>query len=67
MNEQIQLLNERVTQLEQELARLQSQVNGGSSSPWWDRVAGRFENDSTYDEIVRLGREYREAQRPEDE
>jgi hypothetical protein len=31
---------------------------------WWVDHAGRFANDPVFDEIVRLGREYRESLRP---
>ena len=38
-----------------------------ADQPWWDRIAGRFENDMAFEEIIRLGREYREAQVPEND
>ena len=31
---------------------------------WWRDDAGRFKDDPVFDEIVRLGREYRESLRP---
>lgn len=31
---------------------------------WWVEGAGRFKDDPVFDEIVRLGREYRESLRP---
>jgi hypothetical protein len=67
MSEELELLEKRVTQLEQEVLQLKSNASNGSSQPWWQRIAGRFENDPVYDEIVRLGREYRQAQLPEDD
>ena len=33
--------------------------------PWWEENVGRFANDPVFDEIVRLGREYRENQHPD--
>lgn len=30
-------------------------------TPWWIKVAGSFENDSTFDEAVRLGEEWRRS------
>jgi hypothetical protein len=33
---------------------------------WWRTTAGRFADDPDFDEIVRLGREYRESLRPTD-
>ena len=65
MSEELQLLQERVRQLELDVSFLKSQAADRESQPWWERIAGRFENDPVFDEIVRLGREYREAQRPE--
>ena len=66
MSEELQLLEKRVSQLEQEVCLLKSQATEPSGQPWWERVAGRFENDPAFDEIVRLGREYRESQLPEE-
>ena len=67
MSEELQLLQQRVRQLENDVSLLKSQAADRSSQPWWERISGRFENDPVFDEIVRLGREYREAQRPEGE
>ena len=67
MSEELQLLQQRVRQLEHDVFQLKSQAADRSAQPWWERIAGRFENDPVFDEIVRLGREYREAQRPEGE
>lgn len=50
----------RVTTLEEEMARLKVKLN----TPWWEKIAGTFDNDPTYDEAMALGRAYREAQRP---
>ena len=66
MTEQLQTLERRVAHLEQDVSRLKSQAAERSGQPWWERIAGQFENDQVFDEIVRLGREYRESQRPED-
>lgn len=35
--------------------------------PWWIEQAGRFANNPTYDEIIRLGAEYRQSLRPDGE
>ena len=65
-----------IAQLEKRLAALEKAVtdlqNGrtsklpepGQQKPWWHTEAGRFANDPVFDEIVRLGREYRESLRP---
>lgn len=66
-----------VAELEKRIAALETQVSnllavlsdGGApidkSDPrWWLATAGRFKDDPVFDEIVRLGREWRESQRP---
>jgi hypothetical protein len=65
MSEELQQILDRVEKLERDVVALKTHVSTGE--PWWDRVAGRFENDPAFDEIVRLGREYRESLRPEGE
>ena len=64
MGEELQLLEKRVSQLEQEVSLLKSHSAAQGDQPWWERIAGRFENDKAFDEIVRLGREYRDSLRP---
>lgn len=68
-------LEERVAFLEAEVARLKNVLENGSSdqpstsppaSPWWEKIAGTFADELMYDEAMRLGREYRDAQRLED-
>ena len=66
MGEEIQLLEERISQLERDVSLLKSHAPDPGDPPWWERIAGRFENDPAFDEIVRLGREYRDSLRPED-
>ena len=61
-------LEKRLTALEQTVAQL---LNKEMPSPqtqrhWWHDDAGRFANDPVFDEIVRLGREYRESLHPEE-
>jgi len=56
----------RLAALEEEVARLKSRVEStGASSPWWERIAGTFEKDPVYEKARKLGREYRESQRPD--
>ena len=50
----------RVATLEQEMARLKSKAD----RRWWEKIAGTFDDDPTYEEAMALGREYRQAQRP---
>ncbi|NJM73257.1 MAG: hypothetical protein HC862_25740 [Scytonema sp. RU_4_4] len=57
-------LEERVALLEAEVARLKRKVESETSvTPWWEKIAGTFANNSAYDEAMRLGREYRESLR----
>ena len=58
-------LEQRVTALEAEVAHLKTQLAAlATDKPWWEQLAGTFANDPIYDEAMRLGRKYREAQRP---
>ncbi|MGG6269980.1 hypothetical protein [Leptolyngbya sp. AN10] len=57
-------LEDRVTLLEAEVARLKEKVEP-SSKPWWERIAGTFADSPAYEEAMRLGREYRESLRPD--
>ena len=61
MGEELQLLERRISQLEHEVSLLKSHTTEQGDRPWWERIAGRFENDPAFDEIVRLGREYRDS------
>jgi hypothetical protein len=58
-------IERRVEELERELATLRKKVDALSGdSPWWERIAGSFHGDAAYKQAMRLGREYRRAQRP---
>ncbi len=57
-----QTTEERLTKVEQELAelkRLLSPQKDGKS--WVERIAGTFEDDPDFEEIVKLGREFRKS------
>ena len=66
MGEELQVLERRVAQLEREVSLLKSHTTEPGGKPWWEQIAGRFENDQAFDEIVRLGREYRDSLRSEE-
>ena len=60
-------LEKRLTALERTVAQL---LNKEMPTPqtqrhWWRDGAGRFANDPVFDEIARLGREYRESHVPD--
>jgi hypothetical protein len=58
---------ERLTQVEREIADIK-QGSGSrqmDSEPWYLKHAGRFKGDAEFQEIVRLGREIRDSDRPD--
>jgi len=59
-------IKSRMEALEDAVAELRRQLNGGRDArrPWWRLDAGRFHDDPAFEQIVRLGREYRESLRP---
>lgn len=63
LEEQSQQLEARVATLEAELAQLKQRLSGAPPKrvPWWLKVSGSFENDSTFDEAIRLGQEWRKS------
>ena len=57
-------LEKRMEELEEEVAALRKKVEALSGAkPWWDRIAGTFQDDPIYDRAMKLGRKYRCAQR----
>jgi hypothetical protein len=59
-------LEERVAELERQVGRLTKHVFQDSSNPGWVRkIVGSMENDPDFAEILKLGREIREADRRE--
>ncbi len=62
-------LEQRVAALEVEVARLKQEraVPTKPQKPWWEQIRGIFKNDPAYEEAMRLGREWREAQCSEHE
>jgi hypothetical protein len=58
-------LEQRVAEIERELARLRSVVLQTDKTPWWRQLIGEFEGDDDYAEIARLGSQLRQADQPE--
>lgn len=58
-------LESRISILETEMALIKSKIEKKeeTKTPWWEEIAGTFADDQIYDEAMRLGREYRLAQR----
>jgi hypothetical protein len=53
---------------EAELKKLkQTRVNDSAPQPWWEKITGTFSDNPDYDEAMKLGREYRESLRSENE
>ena len=57
-------LEQRVADLEAEVATLKRKLdNLDRTTPWWEQIAGTFEDDPIYDKAMQLGREYRQSLR----
>jgi hypothetical protein len=61
-------LEERVAAVEAEVISLKKEKQPPAvEAPWWEQIRGIFKDDTAYAEAMRLGREYREAQRPQED
>ena len=62
-----QSVDDRLANLEKELAKLKRQVNGNDTdkSNWITRMTGQFKDDPVFEEIARLGKEIRDAEQPD--
>ena len=49
-------LDERLTRVEQELAKMQNSLASQRPQPWYQQIVGDFEGDKDHRQIVRLGR-----------
>jgi hypothetical protein len=56
----------RLARVERELAILRSKSTRDNSN-WLSEITGSFKDDPHFDEIVRLGKEMRDAEQPENE
>jgi hypothetical protein len=60
-------IESRVEALERELAEVKRRLNGGQQSgSWLERVSGSQSQNAEFDEVLKLGREARSAERPSD-
>jgi len=58
-------LEQRVAALEVEVTKLKRKIDAmGTTQPWWEQIAGTFQNDPIYEDAMRLGRQYRQSLRP---
>jgi hypothetical protein len=68
ISQEIADLRRRVDELSAEMAQLKRAVgtNGATKKrPWWELIAGQFDGDPLFAEIVKEGRAWRESQRPQ--
>jgi hypothetical protein len=63
MSSMVSRIEVRVKQLEDEVRELKSRLDAVSNVPWYRQILGTFADDPVFDEVVRLGREIREAER----
>ena len=59
-------IEERLRKLEEEVRDLKSATGQSNPLPWYRQVAGQFKDDPVFDEIVRLGKEIRDAEKTPD-
>ena len=57
-------LERRLEKVEKTIEELTRRGAAEKSPRWYATHAGRFANDPVFDEIVRLGKDYRDSQRP---
>ena len=58
-------LEERLAAVEAAVADLRRRLPERPPAPdWLDRVTGSFKDEPAFDEVLRYGREFREADRP---
>jgi hypothetical protein len=69
LEERVVEIDQRVAELEAEVLRLSKQMNGHSTDeiPWWKKIVGIYKDDPDFEEAMRLGRAYRERQRPKED
>jgi len=61
-------IEQRLAHVEQDLNDLNAEFNRlNSNQNWIDRIVGSFKDDLEFKEILRLGREIRQADRPDQE
>lgn len=57
-------LEQRVEQLERDLAQLKLQIQSTSHTaekPWWEKIVGVFADDPDFEVAVELGKDYRQS------
>lgn len=60
-------IEKRIAALEEELSTLKDRMDAiDTTVPWWDRIAGTFQDDPVYAKAMKLGRDYRQSLKPAD-
>ncbi|MCA9013095.1 MAG: hypothetical protein KDB01_25265 [Planctomycetaceae bacterium] len=58
----------RLAKVERELAILKARTgDNGTKANWIEKITGSFKDDPDFKEIVRLGKEMRDAELPEED
>jgi hypothetical protein len=58
----------RLAKVERELAILKARTGeNGTKANWIEKITGSFKDDPDFDEIVRLGKEMRDSELPEED
>ena len=61
-------LEERITLLERQMADVRQRLpRQETTREWLQRISGSFKVNPDFEEIVRYGQEFREADRPKDD
>lgn len=63
MAAKLAVLEARLNRLEAELRDLRKATGVKDPKPWYDQILGTFNGDPGFDEMVRLGKEIRDADR----
>jgi hypothetical protein len=60
-------IEQRLENVERELAALKGEIKALKPEPnWISAISGTFKDDPEFDEVLRLGKEIRDADRPEE-
>jgi hypothetical protein len=58
-------IENRLAALEKAVSELQTQLRGrGPAINWLERITGSFKDEPAFEDVLRYGREFRQADRP---
>ncbi len=61
MAERLAFIEARLNRLETEIRELRKASGVKEPKPWYEQILGTFDNDPGFEEMVRLGKEIRDA------